>query len=166
MLKDSKGFSWLELIVGLVIVVLIAKILVPSIISKQSEINESSAVLSIHAILAAEDNYAQAYDHGYSDSLATLGPPPQAMPNSAIAGYLDDQLATGKKEGYSFVYKPGPPDENGRIQSYTLTVSPLKPGESGSKYYFVGPTLGDEKSEIIRVNSSRTATIGDQPLGS
>jgi type IV pilus assembly protein PilA len=165
MVKDSKGFSRLELIVALVVIVLMAKILVPSIVSKQSEIDETSAVLSIHAIIAAEDNYAQAYDHGYSDSLATLGPPPEAMPNSTLAGYLDNELAAGVKEGYSFVYKPGPADENGRIRSYTLTVSPIKPGESGTKYYFVGPTLGDEKTNIIRVNPSHVATAADKPLG-
>jgi type II secretory pathway pseudopilin PulG len=163
--RDSKGFAWLELIVGLVIVVLIAKILVPSIISKQSEIDETSALLSIHNIMQAEDNYATAYDHGYSESLATLGPPAQAMPNSTVAGYLDDELAAGKKQGYSFTYKPGQPDENGRIQSYTLTVNPVKPGDSGTKYYFVGPILGDEKTEIIRVSSSHPATAEDKPLG-
>ena len=164
MLKDSKGFSWIELIVGLVVVVLIAKILVPSIVSKQSEIDENSAVLSIHAIIAAEDNYAQAYDRGYSQSLATLGPPPEAMPNATVAGYVDDEVAAGVKEGYGFAYKPSPADENGRILSYTLTVSPIKPGQSGTKYYFVAPTLGDEKTEIIRVNASHTATADDKPL--
>lgn len=165
MVKDSRGFSWIELIVGLVIILLIAKILVPSIVSKQSEIDETSAVLSIHAILAAENNYAQAYDHGYSQSLATLGPPPEAMPNSTQAGYLDNELAAGLKEGYAFVYKAGPADENGRIQSYTLTVNPVKPGQSGTKYYFVSPVLGDEKTEIIRVNPSHGATADDKPLG-
>jgi len=165
MVRDSKGFSWIEVILGVVIVVLIAKILVPSILSKQSAIDETSALLSIRAIMAAEENYAQAYDHGYSDSLATLGPPPQAMPNSAIAGYLDNELAAGRKEGYSFVYKPGPPDENGRIQSYTLAVNPVDPGKSGTKYYFVGRTLGDEKTQIIRVNPSGPATAQDKPLG-
>jgi type IV pilus assembly protein PilA len=166
MVKDSKGFSWLEIIVGILIIFLIAKILVPSILSKPSEIHETSAVLSLHAIVAAEDNYARAYDHGYSESLAVLGPPVQAMPNSTIAGYLDDELAAGKKEGYSFTYKPGPADENGRIQSYTLTANPLKPGESGTRYYFVGPTLGDEKTRMIRVNPSRPATTEDKLLGS
>jgi len=165
MVKDSKGFSWIELILGLVVVVLVAKILVPSIVSKQSEIDETSAELSIHAIMAAEDNYAQAYDHGYSVSLATLGPPPEAMPNSSLAGYLDNELAAGVKEGYAFTYKPGPADENGRIQSYTLTASPIKPGESGTKYYFVGPRLGEEKTNIIRVNPSHVATADDKPLG-
>jgi type IV pilus assembly protein PilA len=166
MRRDSKGFSWLELIVGLVIVILIAKILVPSIISKQSEIDETSALLSIHTIMQAENNYATAYDRGYSESLATLGPPAQAMPTSTMAGYLDDELAAGKKQGYLFVYKAGPPDQNGRIQSYTLTVNPAKPGDSGTKYYFVGPTLGDQKTEIIRVNTSHPATATDKPLGS
>ena len=47
-------------------VVLVAKILVPNIISKQCDLDETSAVLSIHAIMAAENDYAQAYDHGYS----------------------------------------------------------------------------------------------------
>src|SRR5690242_7082792 len=120
MRKDSKGFSWLEIVIVIVIIVLTAGILVPSLWKSKAQIDETSAVRSLRTIISAENNYAQAYSTGYSQALTTLGPPPDAMPTSSMAGFIDSELAGGLKEGYSFVYTPGPQDENGRIASYTL----------------------------------------------
>src|SRR5579859_1555622 len=106
MRKDSKGFSWLEIIIVIVIIVLTAGILVPSLWKSKAQIDEVSAVRSLRMIISAETNYAQAYGTGYSSALSTLGPPPDAMPTAAIAGYLDSELAGGEREGYSFVYTP------------------------------------------------------------
>jgi len=159
MKKDSKGIAWLEVIIVVVIVVLAVKILVPSVFSKPTEINEDSAVRSVRMIIAAETNYAQAYDTGYSSSLKVLGPPPDAMPSASLAGYLDNELSAGAKEGYSFIYRAGPRDANGRIQSYTLNVNPIRPGVTGTKYYFV------DQTGVIRENPSHPATVNDTPFG-
>ena len=160
MRKGSQGFSWLEVIIVIVIIVLTAGILVPSLWKSKTQIDETAAVRSIRTIIAAENNYAQAYSTGYSASLSTLGPPPDAMPTSALAGYLDDELAKGSKEGYSFVYTPGAQDENGRVQGYTLKVNPVKPGETGKTFYFV------DQTGLIRINASHEAGPGDAPIGS
>jgi type IV pilus assembly protein PilA len=159
MQKDSKGFSWLEIIIVIIIIVLTAGILVPSLWKSKAQIDETSAVRSLRMIIAAESNYAQAYGTGYSSALTTLGPPPDAMPSSSLAGFIDSELAGGQKEGYSFVYTPGAQDENGRIASYTLEASPIKPGQSGKTYYYV------DQTGLIHTNAEHQAGPNDPPIG-
>lgn len=159
MRKDSKGFSWLEIIIVIVIIVLTAGILVPSLWKSKSQIDQTSAVRSLRTIISAENNYAQAYSTGYSSSLTTLGPPPDAMPTSSLAGYIDSELAGGLKEGYSFVYTAGPQDENGRITAYTLQANPVKPGESGKTYYYV------DQTGLIHTSAEHPASPNDPPIG-
>lgn len=158
MRKDSQGISWLEVIVVIVVIVLVAGIVVPSLWKSKSEINEGSALRSLRMITAAESNYAQAFDNGYSESLTTLGPPPDAMPSSSLAGYIDSELAGGTKEGYTFTYTAGSADANGKIQSYTLTANPANPGQ-GTTHYYV------DQTGIIRQNNQQAATDKDKPLG-
>ena len=158
MRKESKGISWLEVIVLIVVVVLVAGIVVPNLWKSKSEINEGSAIRSLRVIMTAEANYSQAYDVGYSQTLATLGPPPDAMPTSTLAGFIDSELAGGSKEGYSFVYSAGPADANGRVQTYTLTADPVNTS-TGTLHYFV------DQTGIIRQNSQQAATDKDKPLG-
>lgn len=158
MRKESQGISWLEVVVLIVVVVLVAGIVVPNLWKSKSQINEASAVRSIRMIINAEANYAQAYDTGYTPALSTLGPPPDAMPTSSLAGYIDSELAGGTKEGYTFSYTAGPADANGRIQTYTLTANPAS-SSTGSIHYFV------DQTGLIRQNSQQPATDKDKPLG-
>ena len=53
MRKDSHGFSWLELIIVIVIIVLTAGILVPNLWKSKTTINETAAVRSIRMIIAS-----------------------------------------------------------------------------------------------------------------
>lgn len=159
MRKDSNGFSWLEIIIVIVIIVLTAGILVPSLWKSKTQIDETSAVRSLRMIISAENNYATAYGTGYSQALTTLGPPPDAMPTSSLAGYLDSELAGGNKEGYSFIYTPGGQDDSGRIAGYTLQANPVKPGETGKTYYFV------DQTGLIHTSTEHQAGPNDPPIG-
>jgi type IV pilus assembly protein PilA len=159
MRKDMQGFSWIEIIIVVVVIVLSAGIVIPNLWKSKTDIDDASAIRSIRTIVLAEKNYAQSYDKGYSSSLATMGMPPDAMPSASRAGFIDSELAAGVKEGYAFNYQPGPVNENGRIQTYTLTVSPTKPGSSGNTYYFV------DQTGVIRENTSHVATAADSPFG-
>lgn len=158
MSEDSKGVPWLEIIVAVAVVVLIVNIMVPAIWSKKTDINGGSAVRSLRMIVAAEQDYATHFEKGYTASLAVLGPPPDGTPYSTLVGYLDNELASGTKEGYTFVYMTGPPDSNGRIQSYTVNANPTKAGETGTVRYFV------DQTGVIRQNPSRPATASDAPI--
>jgi type IV pilus assembly protein PilA len=159
MRKDSNGFSWLEIIIVIVIIVLTAGILVPSLWKSKTQIDEASAVRSLRTIISAENNYAQAYSTGFSSALTTLGPAPDAMPTSALAGFLDSELAGGNREGYSFIYTPGPQDENGRIPTYTLLANPVKPGATGKTYYYV------DQGGLIHTSTQHQAGPNDPAIG-
>jgi len=159
MRKDSRGISWIEVIVLLVTVLLIVGIVVPSIWQSKAQINQNSAVRSIRKITAAETIYAQAYDTGFSQSLSILGPPPDAMPSKDLAGYVDSELSAGLKEGYKFVYAAGPRDANGRIMTYTLNANPVDPGQTGGVFYFV------DQTGMIHQNKTQPATASDPPIG-
>lgn len=158
MRKESQGISWLEVIVLIVVVVLVAGIVVPNLWKSKAEINQASAVRSIRMIINAEANYVQAYDSGFTSALSTLGPPPDAMPTASLAGYIDSELAAGAKEGYTFSYTAGPADSNGRIETYKLTANPIS-SSTGSTHYFV------DQTGLIRQNTQQTATDKDKPLG-
>jgi type II secretory pathway pseudopilin PulG len=158
MRKESQGITWLEIIVLIVVVVLVAGIVVPNLWKSKSDINQASAVRSLRMITNAEANYATSYDTGFSQTLATLGPPPDAAPNASLAGYIDSELSSGNKEGYNFTYAAGPADANGRIQSYTLTADPVN-SSTGAVHYYV------DQTGVVRENSQQAATDKDKPVG-
>jgi type II secretory pathway pseudopilin PulG len=158
MRKESQGISWLEVIVLIVVVVLVAGIVVPNLWKSKSEINQGSAVRSLRMVVTAENNYVTSYDTGFSQTLATLGPPADAAPTASLAGFLDSELTSGTKEGYTFTYTAGPADANGRIQTYSLTADPVN-SSTGTLHYFV------DQTGIVRQNDQQTATGKDKPLG-
>lgn len=158
MSEDSKGVPWLEIIVALAVIVLIVNIMVPAIWSKKTDINGGSAIRSLRMVVAAEKDYANHFEKGYTTSLTMLGPPPDGTPYPTLVGYLDNELASGAKEGYAFVYVPGPPDSKGYIQSYTVNANPAKVGDTGTVRYFV------DQTGVIRQNPSRVANASDGPI--
>jgi hypothetical protein len=120
---------------------------------------QASAVGSLRMINTAEITYASTYPTGFSSTLAVLAPPPGgAGPTPQAAGLIDSILASGEKNGYRFVYLPGPRDEKGSINSYTVTASPIKPGVTGTNYYYT------DQSGVIRQNATAPATKDDMPL--
>jgi prepilin-type N-terminal cleavage/methylation domain-containing protein len=158
MRKDSRGFSLIELLIVVAIILIIAAIAIPNLLRSRIAANQASAVGSMRTINTAEITYASTYNSGYSTALADLAPPAVgASPTSTAAGLVDSVLAGGSKSGYTFGYTPGTA-VGGRIETYTLTASPTTVGTTGTNYYFT------DQSGVIRQNSTTTATAADSPL--
>src|SRR5579863_7290705 len=151
MQKDSRGFAWVELLLIIVIIVLCLAIALPSITKSRADLNTIEAVRDLHRVMSAETSYAGTYSTGYSSALSALGPPPGGMPTMSAAGFIDSDLSGGSKEGYTYIYAPGPRDSDGKIGSFTITASPTEPGSTGKSYYFM------DQTGVIRMNSSSTA---------
>src|SRR5512144_495643 len=102
--RNQKGFSLIELLIVVAIILIIAAIAIPNLLRSRMAANEASAVSAVRAITTAEHAYFQAYpDVGFTCSLVNLGPPPTGQPyNTTGAGILDAVVATGTKSGYSF----------------------------------------------------------------
>ncbi len=133
-MKKQKGFSLIELLIVVAIILIIAAIALPNMMRARISANEASAVASLRTISTAETTYASTYpDTGYTCSLTDLGPPASGSPiTSSGAGILDSVLASGQKAGYIFNLQDcaGTPKAN-----YTSTAAPITVGGTGTRAF-------------------------------
>ena len=155
----AKGFSLIELLIVVAIILIIAAIAIPNFMRSRVAANHASAISSLRVINSAEMTYSMQYAIGYSSTLAKLGPPATgSQPGSATADLIDNVLASGTKGGYVFTYSPGAADANGHYQQYNLNADPSQVGRTGNNYYF------SDQSYVIRLNATATASSSDSPL--
>ena len=159
MTKSSEGFSLIELLIVVAIILIIAAIAIPNLLRSRVAANQASAVGSLRTLNSAESTYSSIFNVGFSVDMASLGPPETAgaNPTSTAAGLIDSVLAAGSKSGYSFTYSPGDSDSAGRIDSYSFTAIPIS-SSTGTNYYYT------DESGVIRQNSTRTAAATDSPI--
>src|ERR1700732_1030811 len=101
----QKGFSLIELLIVVAIILIIAAIAIPNLLRARIASNESSAASSVRSIATAEIAYNAAYPtQGYAPALANLGGLASGCtPSSVTACILDSTLSSGTKSGYSFL---------------------------------------------------------------
>jgi prepilin-type N-terminal cleavage/methylation domain-containing protein len=129
----SHGFTLLELMIVIVMIMIIAAIAVPSLTDSRINANEAVAVTSIRAISTAELAYQTTYG-GFADSLAKLGGPEPCIKSAETACLLDESLAGGTKNGYRFVALGGNPS-NSMNTSFVIGAAPVVFDRSGRRLF-------------------------------
>ena len=155
--KNQKGFSLIELLIVVAVILIVAAIAIPNYIQSKMRANEAAAVHTLRDISTAELYYSSTYGINYSTTIVQLsGSGINPDPNSA--GLIDSVVASGIKQGYSIVYTPITTDALGHTVTYSLTADPISPGVTGQRHFYTDQTC------VIRSNISNPATSSDLPL--
>jgi type IV pilus assembly protein PilA len=158
MRTDLRGFSLIELLIVVAIILIIAAIAIPNLMRSRIAANQASAISSCRTINTAEVTYASSYGAGFSSTLLQLGPPASGSVGESAAGLVDSVLASGVKSGYSFTYVPGNLDSRGYYNGYSVNGGPTQVGVTGTAYYFTDQTY------VIRANMTGPASAADSPV--
>jgi type IV pilus assembly protein PilA len=144
------GFSLIELLVVVAIILIIAAIAIPNFLHARMAANESSAVSSVRVITTSELAYATANPTvGYSVLLSDLGP-------SASGQYIDASLAGGNKGGYVFTYLQGAGPAP--ATNYTLNADPSARSVTGQRSFYT------DQLNVIHYNNTAVAGPTDPEL--
>jgi type IV pilus assembly protein PilA len=150
MRNKQKGFSLIELLIVVAIILIIAAIAIPNLLRSKMAANEASAVGSLRTINTSSVAFSTTYGN-YPHILGDLGP--STSPTSTAADLIDSALVTGSKSGYSFTYTAATP-----WQQYSIVANPTTPGVTGQRYFYT------DQSGVIRVNLTAGAKSADNPI--
>ena len=159
--KTTRGFSLIELLIVVSIILIIAAIAIPGLLKARMSANQASAVESLRTIMTAESSYQSAFG-GYAPTILALGSAapcaPGTSPTAAQFCFLDSTLSAATtpatpKSGYYFTYVVGAGNN-----SFTLNADPSQPGQTGDMHYFA------DQSQVVRFNAAGPATAADAAI--
>jgi type IV pilus assembly protein PilA len=137
-MKKQLGFSLIELLIVVAIILVISAIAIPSYLRSRMQANEASAVSSLRMINTAAITYSSTYVNvGYPTNMADMGGVNPCSATSTSACLLDDSLAQGTKSGYALVWVG---DGATPSVAYSITGTPLVVGSSGQRMFCTDQT--------------------------
>jgi type IV pilus assembly protein PilA len=146
------GFSLIELLIVISIILIIAAIAVPKMNKQLMLAREQAAIRQISTIHQAETQYYSQYGK-YACSLTELGPPASGADSPAAANIIPKSLSDGKNTGYLFTVACSP-------TGYSVNANPESFGGSGSRCFFSDQTLAVRQSVTAEPASANSPEIG------
>jgi type IV pilus assembly protein PilA len=159
--KREKGFSLIELLIVVAIILIIAAIAIPNLLRSRMAANEASAVGSIRTVNTAAISFNSSYGDGFPTNLAQIGTTGTGVVSCKNAEYLDSVLTLGTKSGYTFAVGGGAtpwPAASvpagcvaGSVDGYTVTAVPATLGTTGQRSFC------SDATGVIRFDATGTA---------
>jgi type IV pilus assembly protein PilA len=160
-MRSTKGFSLIELLIVVAIILIIAAIAIPNLLQARIAANEASAVGSLSAIKSAEVAYDTAYPAvGFSPDIASLGGASPCTPLPATACLLDSFLSSsipgsGGKSGFVYLATGIVPAGSANNSAFVAAAAPLLAHSTGNHDYC------STNDGVLR---SKLANPGDIPV--
>lgn len=136
----KKGFTLVEIMIVVAIIVLLAAIAIPNLLRARLSANEATSIAAMRTLSTAMESYRAAQSPpAYPAALASLIAPTSDPP------YIDSVLGGGTKGGYTYTLA-------GAGTTFTVVAAPVTAGVTGVRSFFV------DQSGVVRVGTTSAGT--------
>lgn len=161
---DQRGFSLIELLITVAIILIIAAIAIPSFLHSKIVANEAAAAQNLRNLVTASGLYNSTWGNGYPPDLSSLGSN-GGVATCDQAALIDTMLSTAPYQKGGYVY--GYTGQDGTVQSppgcgnagfwgYMVTATPMTEGLTGNRSF-----CSDEQGVIHYDITGATAASDD-----
>jgi prepilin-type N-terminal cleavage/methylation domain-containing protein len=161
MRNRQKGFSLIELLIVVAIILIIAAIAIPNLLRSKIAANEASAVATLRTMNTAAQTYSSTWGNGYPPTQASMGGAAGAAATCNAAQVIDAVLAVPgvAKSGFNITYSPqgaanpvtAPGCAAAGFQQFLIAAIPVTVGTTGQRSFCTN------ESGVIRADPTGAA---------